>query len=241
MLKRWKALADRFEKLSLRERSLVAIASVALVYLVIDTLFVSPLALRHRSVLQDIAQKQQQAESMGAQLRVLRAGRGEDPDVVNRRRLQEMHAQLARLQTDIADLSALLVPADRMPLVLERLLANHPRLELVDMRLLPRGTIDAGQDAKSNAPASAASRSGAATASEQGAGEAQAKQAIYRYGMELSIRGSYLDLLGYLKDIERSPHRIYWQRMDLSVTGYPVSTLKLTLYTVSLDNAWMKV
>ena len=47
-------------------------------------------------------------------------------------------------------------------------------------------------------------------------------------------------LLGYLSELERLPTQLYWS--TLGIEGqYPTVTLKVTVYTLSLDRAWLSV
>ena len=64
---------------------------------------------------------------------------------------------------------------------------------------------------------------------------------LYKHGIEMTLRGRYLDLLDYLREVERMPDRVYWDKVEVSVQEYPNVTLKLTLYTVSMDRAWLLV
>jgi MSHA biogenesis protein MshJ len=64
---------------------------------------------------------------------------------------------------------------------------------------------------------------------------------IYRHGVEITLAGNYLDLLAYLRDLEKQQSQMYWGKLDLSVASYPTATLKLSVYTVSLDLAWLIV
>ena len=64
---------------------------------------------------------------------------------------------------------------------------------------------------------------------------------IFRHGVELTVSGTYPDLYAYLAGLEKLPTQLYWGRADLSVSTHPVTTLKLTVYTLSLDPAWMLV
>ena len=64
---------------------------------------------------------------------------------------------------------------------------------------------------------------------------------IYKHGVEITVQGTYLDLLAYLAELERLPWRMYWGNLDLKVDEYPQSTLVLTLYTLSLDKAWLAI
>lgn len=235
MRRYWQVIRERFDKLNTREQILVSLACAALLYVMIDTLFIAPTAAKHKQTLQQIAQTRQVTESLSAQLRDLALQRSQDPDVENRRRLEEMRSELSRAQNAIKEQSALLVAADQMSGILERLLANHPRLDLVDLNTLPRSVIDLGLSSK---PDAGGRPPGPAASAQAGT---EAPRGIYRYGLELSVRGGYLDLLGYLRDIEALPGKIYWERMELAVTDFPSATLKLTLYTISFDRAWMKV
>jgi MSHA biogenesis protein MshJ len=63
----------------------------------------------------------------------------------------------------------------------------------------------------------------------------------YRHGVELTVSGTYLDLYGYLSALERLPTQLYWGKAEMSVAGYPAATLRLTVYTVSFDKAWLIV
>ena len=55
------------------------------------------------------------------------------------------------------------------------------------------------------------------------------------------MRGSYLDLLAYLKQIESLPVRMFWDKLSLSVTTYPMVTMRLVVYTISLEKVWLTV
>ena len=54
-------------------------------------------------------------------------------------------------------------------------------------------------------------------------------------------RGGFLDLLGYLRELEKLPVKIYWDKLDLTVLDYPVSQMTLVVNTIGLDPAWMKI
>ena len=55
------------------------------------------------------------------------------------------------------------------------------------------------------------------------------------------MSGTYLDLLAYLKDLEKLPSQMYWGKLDLNVAAHPQVTMKLSVYTLSLDLAWLVV
>ncbi len=211
---------------------------MALVYLVVDTLLLTPAAVKQKRTEQEITQRLQDLQTHSSQLAALQAQRAQDPEAAARRRLEELQAQLATLRLDIGKQSALLIAADRMPRVLERLLANHPRVELVELKSLPRVVLDLGAGQTTGDAPQQGARAPGSTAGKLADGT---PQGVYRYGLEISIRGGYLDLLAYLRAVEAYPERFFWERVDLMAVEYPVTTLKLKLYTLSLDSQWMRV
>jgi MSHA biogenesis protein MshJ len=45
----------------------------------------------------------------------------------------------------------------------------------------------------------------------------------------------------YLTELEKMPTQMFWGEAGLSVEKYPNAVLTLTLYTLSLDKAWLTV
>ncbi len=239
MRRRWQAVRERFDKLRVREQVLVSIACAALLYTIIDALVVAPAAARQKQTVLEIAQKRQEADSLLAQVTAIKLKQGQDPDAANRRRFEEMQSKLLQVQVAIREQSELLVAADEMSKVLERLLSRNPRLELVELKTTPRGVFEVGPAYRQPGKPDAAGKSPAtAVLVKPGA---EAPRGIYRHGLELSVRGGYLDLLRYVQDIEGLAEKIYWERLELTVTDFPSATLKLTVYTISFDSAWMTV
>ena len=98
--------------------------------------------------------------------------------------------------------------------VLQEILARNSRLRLVELKTLPVEPF--------------------------GKSSAQGRP-IYRHAIELTVSGAYLDLYAYLRALEGLSTQLYWGKADLTVANYPTAVLKLTVYTLSLDRAWMSV
>jgi MSHA biogenesis protein MshJ len=59
--------------------------------------------------------------------------------------------------------------------------------------------------------------------------------------MELTLQGSYLDLLDYLTRLEQMPVQMFWANASMDASDYPRVRLTLVLYTLSLDKDWLVV
>lgn len=208
-------LADRLDGAPSRQRALVFVAVLLVVVLAADSLFIAPLRAAQKRLSADIAQKQKDAAALAASVRQM-ADRGRThPDGALRERQAQLQRELAEIDARVAQERRRFTPPERMRGTLEGLLSANPRLALIELRTL--------------APVALGEAGGASSRS------------LYRHGMEITLAGTYLDFYDYLSALERLPTQLYWGQAQLSVTQYPNATLKLTLYTVSFDSAWLSV
>lgn len=56
---------------------------------------------------------------------------------------------------------------------------------------------------------------------------------FYRHGVELTLKGSYFELVRYLSQLEKLPARLIWGRTELQVEQYPEVRLTVQVRTVS--------
>jgi MSHA biogenesis protein MshJ len=75
------------------------------------------------------------------------------------------------------------------------------------------------------------------TAVSGGIGQPQ----LHRHAVELSVEGSYADLLGYLQALEALPHKLLWGSLQLKVEKHPQVLLTLRLYTLSQQAGWVEL
>ena len=235
----WAKFASLIDVRSTRERAMIFAASAVVVYALMDALFLGPVLAERKRLVLETQKDQAEVVKMAAAVQAMVRSKGADPDATLKSRLAELTARQAELQRQIDAQSAELVPPEKMSVVLEKILANNPRLQLVEVKTLPRVTISLEREA---APASPGGAGGQAKeAKPAAAAEEKMPAEIQRHGVEVTIRGNYLDLLAYLKDIESLPVRMFWDKVSLSVTAYPSVTMRLVVYTISLEKVWLTV
>jgi len=228
----WRRLSDRFDRLTLRERIILMGGVVCVLLLLADALVLGPLGTKEKALAQQEARNIGELAQMRVQLATAVAAKGVDPDQANRERIAQLTGDLSAQEAQIRDQMVLLVESGRMAQVLKSLLANRSRVQLTDMRTLPQTGINLGVQA---APGTLAPEK------TPGMQDLAPPTMLYRHGIQMTLRGSYLDLLGYLKDIEALPIRFYWDRMELSVVEYPVTHMTVVVNTISVDPAWLKI
>lgn len=211
--------AERINAASLRERVGIFAASLVVMLFLVDTIALSPLLQNERRLTREIAQRQAEERTVQQQLQAMVRARDDNPDELNRRVLAELKAENGQLEAAISTQSRRFTPPDRMRAVLQEMLERNRRLQVLEFKTLAAAPLEDAGAEKGRAP----------------------DKLIFRHGVELTVSGTYPDLYAYLAGLEKLPTQLYWGRADLSVSTHPVTTLKLTVYTLSLDPAWMLV
>lgn len=230
MIKPWRDYLARFDALSLRERVLVSAAVLAVLAFVIHALVVAPRQKAKVALVQQVVQQQTDLATIRTQLQGLSA-QAKDPDAETRMQLEMARAQIERMQGRFRSLERNLVAPQKVPLLLQELLRRKQALRLVSLRTLPvTGLIERKDTPPQKSPGPT---DGTTVPAVPEAG-------IYKHGVEITVQGSYRDLLAYLAELEQLPQQLFWSRAGLRAQ-YPVSTLTLTVFTLSLERTWLAV
>ena len=219
--------ADSIDAMALRER-VMFFGAVALVLVTLLQVFLlSPVLSRRTQLSAQIAQQEAETNAIQAQIQALVRPNLPDQDALNREKIKSLRTQIARLDRQLEEQQKQFVPPEKMAALLENMIAKNPKLQLLSLRNLP-GT---------------GSSHGVAvlTGDAQGRAKIAAAREVFRHTVEISVKGSYFDLLDYIAALERMPQRVFWEGFDLSVAEYPQSVLKLTIYTLSPEKTWLTV
>lgn len=219
---RLKRAVARFNGLTLRERAAVSVAVSLLTGFLGYSALIAPQRSADRAARAQALQTEAELAALRREMQSLSA-RASDPDAALRSRVAEVRGELAQVDARLAGLESRLVPPQKVSALLQELIERQRDLRLVRLRTLPvAGLLPQDDKAAAGAPAQAAAGG------------------IYRHGVELTVEGSYPALSAYLADLERLPQQLYWSEASL-VADYPVATMKLTVYTISLEKTWLTV
>lgn len=228
MKRLWQLYVQKMDGASLRERVMVFAASATVLVAVLNALLIEPQLLKQRRLSTEVAARQGEMRAMQEKLQALALARQADPDREVRRQLDALKQKVAATESKLLEEQRKFAPPEQVGALLGEMLSRNRKLQLVDLRTLPVATFAGGAAEAEKAPAQK-------PAVPAGGGQ------IYRHGVEITVSGGYLDLLAYLKELEKLPNQLYWGKLELSATTYPQVTLKLSVYTLSLNLAWLVV
>jgi MSHA biogenesis protein MshJ len=239
MKRRWLQFTARVEALQPRERVMAFGAAVVVLVFLANTLVLAPLSRKEAALRSTLEKQRISVDGIAADIEGRARAYGNDPNEPLRKRLAELRAETARTSDELRTMQKGLVPPERIAPLLEAILRANGRLKLVSLKTLPATTL---ADGSKPAPAAAAPAAAPAANSAPAAPVvATSPDLLYRHGVELTVRGSYLDMVDYMQALETLPTQLFWGKAQLDAEAYPNVRLTLTLYTLSLDPKWMKL
>jgi MSHA biogenesis protein MshJ len=232
MKRRWLQFAARVEALQPRERIMAFGATVVVLVFLANALVLAPLARKEAALRSTLQQQDATIDGINVEIAAKAQAYANDPNDALRKRLAEVRAETARTSDALRAMQKGLVPAERIAPLLESILRANGRLKLASLQTLPVTTLGDAAAPGATAPA------GATPAPPP---VVKAPDLLYRHGVELTVRGSYLDMVDYMHALETLPTQLFWGKAQLDAEEYPNVRLTLTLYTLSLDPKWMKL
>ncbi len=209
-----KQIAERIDAASLRERVLIFLALTAGLVFVINAALIEPLRSTQKRLAAEAAEGQAELQAAQGEIARMVQNAAIDPNAGSKARLTTLRTELAELDARIVKEQGRFTPPERMRAALDEMLQRNKGLALVDFTSLPVAAVGGGT-------------AGGGT--------------LYRHGLGFPVTGTYLELYDDLRPLGPMPTQLYWRRAELTVGEYPVMSLKLVVYTVSFDRAWLIV
>ncbi|HET7831901.1 MAG TPA: type II secretion system protein GspM [Gallionella sp.] len=220
MKRYWRLARVWIDKLSLRERALIFLAVAFVLAALLNLVLLDPLFEQKKTLTAQMIQRQEKTKQLQAQMAVLVQSRRDESQAPLHARLAQLKQQLADQESYLQSHREHLIEPSRMAGLLEQVLNNNGRLQLLSLQTLPVSPLIEQQ------PAAAGGK---------------AQKQIYKHGVQIRVRGSYPELLRYVSALEKLPVQVFWGEVSLQTEQYPDSVLALTVYTLSLDKTWLTV
>jgi MSHA biogenesis protein MshJ len=222
-------IVAKVDGFSLRERALIFFVVAFLVVSLINSLFLTPLLDKQKILSAQVVQQQEKMKEIQSQIASLLQAKQADANSPQRGRVLELRQQIAEGDAYLKGRRDKLVPPEKMAQLLEQVLNKNGRLQLVALNTLPVSLLI---EPSADAAAAQVPVAVPATGSDN---------QIYKHGVQITVRGSYADLLQYLMSLEKLPSQMFWGAAKMDVIQHPTVELTLTLYTLSLDKTWLQV
>jgi MSHA biogenesis protein MshJ len=243
LLQQWIKLSTKLDAMTLRERAMVFAAVVAAVLFLLYTVSVEPLLNKQKTLRLQVKQQQNQIGGIDSEIAAMAQGFVVDPDAATREKLKAVRHEIDTTSEGLMAVQKGLVAPDKIAPLLDHLLRGNGKLKLMSMKTLPVAGLNEAMQPSVAAPAAGAGVAAVAAGAtgQPAAPQPKPRELLYRHGVEIVLQGSYVDMVSYMEALESLPVQLFWGKAKLDAQQYPNSRLTLTLYTLSLDQKWMKL
>lgn len=215
-------LLKQWRKLSQRERVIAALASVSVAVMIWNVAVYAPYQNDIRLLEQELLQTDKKITDMQAQFQQQLEKTRYDPNQEARVQLAEHQVESERLDRLLEQTSVQIIQPQAMADVLKDMLKKQTAMKFISLE---------------NRPAKAEFTEKLET-QETKHGDAIT---IYRHSVVLKMKGSYLNAMTYLKQLENLPWRVYWQAIEIESKDYPDALITLEVYTLGFGRGLVGV
>ncbi|HIP52571.1 MAG TPA: hypothetical protein EYH03_00985 [Chromatiales bacterium] len=222
------AAAYRFDALTLRERALVILAVVVMVYILWDNLVWRAIQQREERITGETALLQKEMQRMALEIKELGQRFGIDPDADTRQQLADLEKEISGLKARARRAAEVLIEPDRMAGLMEKVLVEQKGLKLIGLETLEsRPLLPLGKEGKDT------------PADTNNTGAEAETPLLFAHHFTVEFEGDYHSTLAYLKALEALPWRLLWDGIDYEVKAYPKARVRIELHTIGLSEGWI--
>jgi MSHA biogenesis protein MshJ len=222
----WERASAKVDEMSLRERMMIFIAAAFVVISLINVILLDPLLAKQKLLSSKVEQRQEKMKELQAQMQNMVQAKKDEEHSPLRSRMAELKQQLQEQDSYLQSRTDRLVEPDKMADLLRKVLNKNGSLQLVELKTLPVSLLIEPPKGAEAIPLDS---------------QVGSQKQIFKHGVQITVRGGYLDLIRYITALEKMPEQMFWGEASLSVEKYPDSLFTLTLYTLSLDKNWLSV
>lgn len=209
MAETWQGLEEKFATLTLREKLIIAFASVFLVVYLIYMLLITPQLESLDAIKKSRTQAMTSLASTNVQIDEITAALKVDPNKKAKEEIAALQQKLAKVESDLNRAMTDYVAPEKMTRELTELLNTSANIRVIGMEVIAAEQIEQTLDASF--------------------------PSYYRHQFKLTVTGSYFHLMNFVRKVTEKNKEFGIQDLTYVVKEYPKAELTLTLMTIS-DN-----
>lgn len=218
-------LENKARKLGVRERILLTVLGVVLVFFIWQKVVMQKIENSSKRLLS--ARIQVEQENIILQDRFERLSQEAEQKKVKllTARIGGLKTLNKTLEAEIVSLTKNLIPPGEMLKLLQDILEQTDTVKVINLKNLMETEFFS-------------SKANLEEVDEDGE---QVKLEIYKHGIEIDLEATYLGVMQFLYKLEKLKWNLIWDSFEYEVIDFPKSRAKLIVYTLSLSDNWINL
>lgn len=229
----WHVFEQRLNERTARERAILCLAAVVLIYTLADATVFGTNYTRLQNANRNTVRLQQEYRQQQQQSQALQLMLQADPNTPFRQRQKQLQEQLEQGEIELGKIESTLIQPQQAVSLLRDIIKAHPGARISGLKLLSPKPIRDPHGGEAAAVATQATAAGAAPA--------EAAILLWRHDIEVQLEGGYLDILAYVEALERQPWRFTWPQLKIETTAPGRAKATLVLGSYSRTNTLVKL
>lgn len=215
-------LSNKVDQFSIRERMLLLITSICLLFLLWKALILEQINDIKDKVSNNMSKMQQQIASFQGQINQVATTLSLDPIVRLEEQIKKLYKENEELKNKLFNIKEKLISPPQMMLVLKKILDNK-NLEVVSLKNLPFTPILSTLEEKEQ--------------DDEVKDESNLVFKVYKHGVEIVFKGSFFQIRDFLNEAENLPYKLLWEELEFSIIEYPLANVKIIIGALSINTA----
>ena len=223
----WRSLEEKLAALSEREKAVVFILVLALIFVIWHFLVMAPQKTEQNTLNTDIEKLKTELTNLSAEQKVFAKALESDPFAEKKREIARIESQIKAFDQRLDELSIGLIAEDKLARAIYDVLDATEGLKFIGVNsFAPEGISIRNEAATPDTQEQVFSFDDSQTAEQVG---------LYKHRVLLEVEGNYFSILSYLKGLETLEWRFYWDAIEYQVTDYPKGRAVLEVYTLTTE------
>ncbi len=212
-------LSVKVDQLSIRERILVLITSLCVVFLLWQVLIFDQINYLKDKISSNASKMQQQISNLQGQITQVSTTLSLDPVVRLEEQIKKLYKENEELKSKLFGMKEKLISPAQMMLILKNILDNK-NLEVISLKNLPPVSVLTNLEEKDQ---------------EEENEESKLTFKVYKHGLEIVLNGSFFQVRDFLLEAERLPYKLLWEELEFAITEYPLARVKIVIRALSVN------
>lgn len=213
------AIVKKIETLSSRERLLLFLTIISTIYYIWSALVLDNVLAAKQQLAQEAESITKNIPGLQKRMQEISRSAANNPNKELSNKVEELKQENINLEKNIMGVTQQLIPAEQMAALLGDIIAADRDLSVTKIENIAEEPVFAQGD-------------------EHGSKNMGNLQ-IYRHGLALEFDATYFATRKFLQALEALPWKIVLGELDYKVGEYPHAKVRIVIYTLSLQKAWL--
>lgn len=217
-------ISKKIDNLSIRERGLILVTSLAIIYFSWQSFVVDWISNLKQQLSGNASKVQQQISNLQGQMSEVSNALSLDPIVRLEEKIKKTKQENDDLQKKLVTMTEKLIPPREMTALLKSILDNK------DLKVMHLENI-------APIPVLGASKTGDEDDEKKAAKDAALRFQVYKHGIEITFVGTFFQVRDFLAEAEKLPWKVLWEELEFTVNKYPMATVRIVIKTLSVNSS----